>query len=421
MRIWPKRCNDLRGGLGIVTISFIIPAWNHYDLMLQCLDAIRAHADGVWEVVVVDNGSRPEEVDRLLRDAWWGSRERVRMLALEASGGQVPGNGMSERLASDAWVSGGQLAKDRTPCDQASVQSPDAWNRQPPSLDPDHSLLLVRLPVNTGFSVAVNIGIRHARGDLLVLLNNDVLIEPGFTTAIRSAMSAHPAWLHAATKIRQFHQPDLLDDVGNALLPTGRAVKLGYAERDADRYDTPAHGARILSACGAAAVYRRAFFEAVGLFDEDFFAYLEDVDLGLRAQRMGYPCGWIHDAVSRHIGSATTGSMKNAFTVRLLARNQVSLLVKNLPGSLWLLLGLPIVCTMGAQWLKYALARNGNGKAYAAGLSEGVRVIGAMRAKRRVAKKGWIQSGMALMRMMRSGARAYRMSKKSRVRIGTGS
>ena len=360
-----------------MTISFIIPAWNHYDLMLQCLDALRAHAEGEWDVVVVDNGSRAEEIDQLLRDPWWESRLQV------LDGAMGP-----------------------TTEEQARGQAPQ-------------SLLLVRLPENTGFSVAVNIGIRHARGDLLVLLNNDVLIEPGFTAAVRSAMSAHPSWLHAATKIRQYHRPDLFDDAGNALLPTGRAVKLGYAERDVGQYDSDAYRACILSACGAAAVYRRTFFETVGLFDEDFFAYLEDVDLGLRAQRMGHPCGWIPEAVSRHIGSATTGSMKNTFTVRLLARNQVSLLVKNLPGSLWVLLGLPIAGTMAAQWLKYALGRNGNGKAYAAGLIEGIRAIGIMRGKRREAKANWNQTGMALLWQMQAGSRAYRTSKKRRVKTGT--
>ncbi len=345
-----------------LTVSFVIPAWNHYDLLLQCLHSIDRVSGGGVEVVVVDNGSDAGERALLLDGAVW-------------SGRVVP-----------------ELSREKSFVDKR--------------------IRFIPLSVNTGFSHAVNVGIRAASGDLIILLNNDILLEPDFIPAVRRAMAEHPDWLHAATKIRQFHHPERLDDAGNFVLPTGRAVKLGYAEVDQGQYG---RDLSVFSACGAAAVYRRAFFEQVGFFDEDFFAYLEDVDLGFRAQRMGLPCGWIPEAVTLHIGSATTGSMKNTFTVRLLARNQVGMLVKNLPGALWLLLGIPIGATMAAQWLRFGMMRNGNGRAYLSGFLESMKRIGIMRKKRKAAKAGWKQPTYVLLGQLAEAGRLYRRSKANRV------
>lgn len=347
-------------GDGHLTVSFIIPAWNHYKLLMQCLESIDRLEDQGYEIVVVDNGSEKSERNILLQDPLWKNR----------------------------------------------IQ--DGYPRS------DGMIHLIRLPKNMGFPHAVNIGIQAAAGNLIILLNNDIVLESGFFGAVRQAMIQHPEWLHAAVKIRQYHHPELLDDAGNALLTTGRSVKIGYAERDAGQYD--AHHT-VFSACGATAVYRKTFFEQVGLFDEDFFAYLEDVDLGFRAQRMGFICGWIANAVCRHIGSATTGSMKNTFTVRLLAQNQVCMLVKNLPATLWMLLGIPIGFTMLAQWFKYLCNRNGNGKAFREGLISGFKQIGKMRRKRVAAKAAWKQSSLDLLKQLISGGKLYRTSKKNRVSI----
>jgi GT2 family glycosyltransferase len=370
---------DTAGCDGQSDVSFVIPAWNHYGLLMRCLESIDRSAERCREIIVVDNGSDEAECGMLLHDPIWKNRIREHgIVSPEPRSLTVKEDGQSDCFGSE------------------------------------YALHMIRLPENTGFSHAVNIGIRHAKGSLIVLLNNDIVLDPGFAGAVRKAMDSHPEWIHAATKIRQHQRPDLLDDAGDALLPTGRAVKIGYSERDAGQYGS---GHRAFSACGAAAVYRKSFFEKVGLFDDDFFAYLEDVDIGFRAQRMGYPCGWIPEAVSLHIGSATTGSMKNSFTVRLLAQNQVCMLVKNMPASLCLLLGIPIVFSMTAMWMKYLLQRKGNGKAYLEGAVSGIRLIHVMRSKRRDAKAAWEQSSMDLLRQLRAGGRLYRKSKAMRAPV----
>lgn len=350
-------------------ISYVIPVWNQYALLLQCLESIfrqddfsvqeeaepLGHAMGkisvttqAFEIILVDNGSREEEKALLKENA--DMLGRVRM---------------------------------------------------------------VELPQNTGFSHAVNLGIDAAQGEIVVLLNSDVVLDAHFAQAVTRAMSDHPNWLHAATRMRQFHHRERLDDAGNLLLTTGRAVKLGYGEVDSDQY--PA-GSFVFSACGGAAVYRKAFFAQVGTFDEDFFAYLEDVDLGFRAQRQSLLCGWIPDAVSYHIGSASTGSMKNTFTVRLQARNQLGMLVKSLPVFLWLLLGIPILGTMLAQGVKYAMNRNGNGRAYLKGFSEALRMLPKYMNKRKAAMPGWKQPASELLRQMQRADTLYRNSRHHRMR-----
>jgi len=405
------------------TVSFVIPAWNHYDLLMQCLHSLDglsgcgAEADGTGvEVVIVDNGSDAAEKELLLKNKIWENRIVQTELPFddfETSASTAP---EEEHLSFSRKEWQVRPLSSGIHGAGTSLPSPNQMAVQ--------SIRFIPLTENTGFSHAVNVGVSAASGELIILLNNDILLEMDFVTAVRRAMANHPDWLHAATKIRQFHHPERLDDAGNVVLPTGRAVKIGYGEPDGGQYGGDSCGRSsesslrrhfVFSACGAAAVYRRSFFDKVGCFDEDFFAYLEDVDLGFRAQRMGLPCGWIPEAVSLHIGSATTGSMKNTFTVRLLARNQVSMLVKNLPGTLLFLLGFPIAATMMAQWLRYCLNRNGNGKAYFRGLVEGLSGMNSMRVKRRLAKADWQQPAGLLFKQMLLAGRMYRNSKANRI------
>jgi GT2 family glycosyltransferase len=105
------------------------------------------------------------------------------------------------------------------------------------------------------------------------------------------------------------------------------AYKIGAGQRDAGQYETPR---RVFGACAGAAIYRRALFDTVGLFDEEFFAYYEDVDLSFRAQLAGFPCLYVPTAVVAHVGSATAGK-ESALFYHLWIRNRIYLTIKNLP------------------------------------------------------------------------------------------
>jgi GT2 family glycosyltransferase len=184
-----------------------------------------------------------------------------------------------------------------------------------------------KLKRNLGFAGAVNTGIRVARGRYVALLNNDTEAAPGWLEALVEMIEAHPELGSVASKMLDFQDRTLIDGIGDGLSWYLRPYKIGCLERDRGQYDTPR---AVFGACAGAALYRREAFEAVGLFDEQFFAYLEDVDWSFRAQLGGFPCRTAPCAVVYHIGSATSGR-ESPFVHYLTHRNRVYLAVKNVP------------------------------------------------------------------------------------------
>lgn len=186
-------------------------------------------------------------------------------------------------------------------------------------------------PENLGFAGGMNSGMSAARGELIAALNNDVEADPGWLGAIAAAMDAHPEAGSGASRLMDFKSRDVVDSLGDGFLPVGLSFKAWSGAH------YPANGLplrHVQSPCAAASVYRRAMLDRIGLFDEDFFAYMEDVDLGLRAQAAGYACIFIPDAVVYHIGSATSGGTASAFSMRLTVRNAYQVILKNVPGLL---------------------------------------------------------------------------------------
>ena len=161
---------------------------------------------------------------------------------------------------------------------------------------------LVALPENLGFAAGVNRGIERARGDYVALVNNDVELHPSFLGELVAALDAAPRAAAATAKMLRFDDRGAIDGTGDALRWSGVVMPRGRGERDRGQYDEPAE---VFSACGGAALYRRAAFEEVGPFDEAFFAQMEDVDWGFRARLLGYGCRYVPGAVAYHMGSAS--------------------------------------------------------------------------------------------------------------------
>lgn len=158
-----------------------------------------------------------------------------------------------------------------------------------------------RLPENRGFSAAVNVGIRAGRGEYVALLNNDLELEPAWMAEIVAALDADRGAGSAASRIRQYWARERMDSAGDRIrgVPEGR----GYGEPDGPEFDTDTD---VASPCAAAALYRRSMLDEIGLFNEELFAYYEDVELGMRAQLAGYRCRYVARAVCYHMGSATS-------------------------------------------------------------------------------------------------------------------
>jgi GT2 family glycosyltransferase len=186
---------------------------------------------------------------------------------------------------------------------------------------------LLALGENVGVTAALNACVGESDTELVMLLNNDVELEPGCLGALVRALDLHPGAGSAAPKLLDFHDREVLDGAGDVLTWAGSPARRGHGERDRGQYDAPGE---ILGACGGAALYRRAAFSRVGLFDSQFFTYYEDSDWSLRAQLADLSCRYVPEAIVYHMGSATLGR-ESDFTRYHLWRNGIWLIAKDLP------------------------------------------------------------------------------------------
>ncbi|MGQ9803500.1 MAG: glycosyltransferase family 2 protein [Anaerolineae bacterium] len=188
---------------------------------------------------------------------------------------------------------------------------------------------VLALGENRGFAGACNAGIRAARGEFILLLNNDTDADPHWLEEVVAAFRRHPEAGLVASKMRLFDRRDVLHTAGDYYRVDGRPGNRGVWETDQGQYDREEY---VFSACGGSAAYRRAMLDEVGLLDEDFFYSCEDVDLAWRAQLAGWRCVYAPRAVVYHKLSATGGGVTASFYD---GRNFIYLLVKDYPGDLW--------------------------------------------------------------------------------------
>jgi GT2 family glycosyltransferase len=170
----------------------------------------------------------------------------------------------------------------------------------------------------------------------------------------------------------------LLDGAGDGYRRGGLPGRIGHRELDRGQFDQPRY---ILGACGGAALYRRSMLDEIGLFDEDYFAYLEDVDLGLRAQSAGYKCFYVPTAVIYHLGCGTTGSGYHPMVVRLSAQNNWNTIVKNIPGPL-LIRFLPQIFYWQLYYFAVVIVRGGQILPWLDGSLKALRLLPKMLSKR---------------------------------------
>lgn len=188
-------------------------------------------------------------------------------------------------------------------------------------------------PDNRGFCAANNQGIAAAQGAFLALLNNDAEAHPDWLAALRRAFDQDPQIGMAASKILVMENPRRIDKAGHLIYPDGQNRGRGSGEQDVGQYDRTEE---VLWPDGCAAMYRRAMLEQIGGFDEDFFAYGDDAELGLRARIAGWRCLYVPQAVVWHHRGATLG-LTSARRLELIERNRVLLALKLFPWSLLVL------------------------------------------------------------------------------------
>ena len=184
-------------------------------------------------------------------------------------------------------------------------------------------------PDNRGFAAAVNTGIRAASSPYVLLFNNDATAERDLAEQLLRAVRRRKNIFSVSALLLQADCPGRIDDCGDHFSAFGRAFSPGR-DKPGERY-----GRRRLihSACAGAALYDRELLLRLGAFDEAFGSYLEDVDVGLRAQRAGYLNVYEPAAVAYHKASHTSGSRYNAFKARQTTANTLLVIRKDVPAA----------------------------------------------------------------------------------------
>ena len=207
------------------------------------------------------------------------------------------------------------------------------------------------LPENTGFCRANNLAFAKARGEWIALLNNDAVAEPDWLgeLARRGDVASRIGML--GSKILFCEPAGVIDKAGHLIYWDGQNRGRGTMEKDSGQYE---RAEEILWPDACAAMYHRRLLEETGGFDESFFAYGDDADLGMRARLLGWRAWYVPTAVVRHRHSATSGAY-SAWKVMLVERNRLLLAIKNFP--LPLLLQNPYWTLRRLAWNAYAALR----------------------------------------------------------------
>ena len=213
----------------------------------------------------------------------------------------------------------------------------------------------VALAANVGVTAGLNRCVRAAEGsELLLLLNNDMELDPECVGELVRALDEHPGAGSAAPKLVDFHDRGVLDGAGDVFAWRGTAFRRGHGEPDRGQFD---RAEPIFGACGGGAMYRMSAFDTVGLFDERFFAFHEDADWNLRAQVAGLGCRYVPTAVAYHMGSATIGKGLSDFTRYHLWRNSIWTVAKAYPAAALARHAADLLLTQAFQFADAARAR----------------------------------------------------------------
>jgi len=259
---------------------------------------------------------------------------------------------------------------------------------------------LVCLPARGGVTAALNACLQAADTELVGLFNNDMELAPECLSELVAELDRHPQIGSVTPKMLDFSDRSVLDGAGDALNWRGGGTRRGHDERDVGQYD---RREEVFGPCGGAALYRRRALDAVGAFDEAYYAYYEDIDWAFRAQLLGIRCRYVPSAVLYHRGSATLGRGMSEFNGYHLWRNPIWLIAKCYPAST-LLRHAPALLRGQAGNL-YTALRERKLRVWARAMRDAIAGLSSALRKRRAVQRTRTITAAELERVARAGRR----------------
>jgi GT2 family glycosyltransferase len=297
-------------------ISVVIPNYNGAAYLASCLSSLVRQDRSDFEVLVVDNASSDDSVERARRAA--------------------PG------------------------------------------------AVILRQERNLGFAGGANAGVRAASAEWVAILNNDTEVPGEWLAQCADAVSRHPDAAFLTCRILDFGRRELVYSAGDCFLRAGIGYRRGQEQQDRPEYDAEGEA---FAACGCAALYRKSVLESIGGYDERFFAYMEDVEMGLRLQALGLRGYYVPGARVYHHGAATTGGEFSPLSVTLRTRNSLLVLLKSIPAKI-LLRSIPMILLSQVFWLARVI-RHGRILSYLRGLAGAFTMAPAMLSSRTELSRQW--------------------------------
>lgn len=199
---------------------------------------------------------------------------------------------------------------------------------------------------NLGFAGGNNLALKEVDTNYVALLNPDAFPDPTWLEKLVEAAEKNPDVAAFGSRQMTHSSDGVIDGLGDVYHFSGLVWRNGHGRQ---MVTSDVCNKEIFSPCAGAALYRTEALKRVGGFDEDFFCYVEDVDLGFRLRLAGYRSMLVADAVVEHVGSATTGGKHSDFTVYHGHRNLVWTYIKNMPGWMfWAFLPLHLLMNVVA-------------------------------------------------------------------------
>ena len=293
-------------------VAIIILNWNRWKDTIECLESLYQITYQDYDVIVVDNGSEDESIQNIKEYCEGKIKVESKFFKYDSSNKPIK---IIEYVREEAEANGGK--------EKEIVDMPS-----------NKKLIILKNEKNYGFAEGNNIAIGYAlkalNPDYVLLLNNDTVVTPDLLKELVKVAELNGQVGACQPKVLSLADQKLIDAIGISITKNGGAIQVGYGTKDTGQHNQVKE---IFGVCAAVALYRREMLTQIGLFDEDFFAYYEDVDLVLRARLAGWTSMYVPKTVVYHAHSSTLGK-NSPFKLYFLTRNEYYYKIKDLPTSI---------------------------------------------------------------------------------------